>query len=81
MRQQRETSGSRSADIKLIAKKLPRDHSAIIILFENTWERRLKQVAAKHGGTISAPAHDYAGGTRCDRGQNRCRNKTDLQPS
>ena len=41
------------ADIKRIAKKLPRDHSAIIILFENTWERRLKQVAAKHGGAIS----------------------------
>ena len=41
------------ADIKLIAKKLPRDHSAIIILFENTWERRLKEVAAKYGGIIS----------------------------
>ena len=41
------------ADIKRIAKKLPRDHSAIIVLFENAWERRLKQVAAKHGGAIS----------------------------
>ena len=45
--------GLSTADIRLIAKKLPRDHSAIIILFENTWERRLKQVAAKHGGAIA----------------------------
>jgi len=44
--------GLSAADIKLIAKKLPRDHSAIIILFENTWERRLKQVVAKYDGTV-----------------------------
>jgi predicted double-glycine peptidase len=42
------------ADIKRIARKLPRDHTAIIALFENTWERRLKQVAERHGGSISA---------------------------
>ena len=41
-------------EIKRIARKLPRDHTAIITLFENTWERRLKQVAEKHGGAISA---------------------------
>ena len=41
-------------DIKRIARKLPRNHTAIIALFENTWERRLKQVAEKHGGAISA---------------------------
>ena len=41
------------ANIKRIAKKLPRDHSAIIILFENMWERRLKEVAANYGGIIS----------------------------
>ncbi len=46
--------GLAAADIKRIGKKLPRDHSAIIILFENTWERRLKQVAAAHGGAMSA---------------------------
>ena len=42
------------ADIKRIARKLPRDHSAVIVLFENAWERRLKEVAARHGGAISA---------------------------
>ena len=42
------------ADIKRIAKKLPRGHSAVIVLFENAWERRLKEVAARHGGAISA---------------------------
>ena len=41
------------ADIKAIGKKLRRNRSAIIILFENTWERRLKEVAAKYGGGVS----------------------------
>ena len=42
------------SDIKRIARKLPRDHTTLIVLFENAWERRLKQVAAKHGGAVSA---------------------------
>jgi len=41
------------ADVKAITKKLRRNRSAIIILFENTWERRLKEVAAKYGGEVS----------------------------
>ena len=41
------------ADIKAIGKKLRRNRSAIIVLFENTWERRLKEVAAKYGGGVS----------------------------
>ena len=68
------------ADIKRIAKKLPRDHSAIIILFENTWERRLKEVAAKLRRHHFPPAHDYVRRARCGRCQNRCRNKTHSRP-
>jgi hypothetical protein len=41
------------ADIKAITKKLRRNRSAIILLFENTWERRLREVAARYGGTVS----------------------------
>jgi len=40
-------------DIKAIGKNLRRNRSAIVILFENTWERRLKEVAAQYGGTVS----------------------------
>ena len=48
--------GLSMADVKSVAKKLPRNHSAIIILFENTWERRLKQVAAKCSAVMSGVA-------------------------
>ena len=41
------------ADIEAIGKKLRRNRSAIILLFENTWERRLKDVAAMYGGVVS----------------------------
>lgn len=44
--------GLSAAGIKRIARNLPNDHSAIIMLLENTWERRLKEVTAKHGGAI-----------------------------
>jgi hypothetical protein len=42
------------ADIQAIGKKLWRNQSAIILLLENTWERRLKEVAAQYGGTVSS---------------------------
>jgi predicted double-glycine peptidase len=74
--------GLSMADIKSVAKELPRDHSAIIILFENIWEKRLKQVAAKHGGAVerqqmmtseelAAIARKIAAGTK----RNRARRK------
>ena len=40
------------ADIRALARKIPRGHSAIAILVENVWERTLKQTAAKHPGDI-----------------------------
>jgi hypothetical protein len=39
-------------DIERIAGKLPPDHSAIIVLFENLWERKFKAVARKYDGTV-----------------------------
>ena len=46
--------GLSARDIQRIAQKLPLDHSAIIALFENTWERRFKEVAKKHAGAVIA---------------------------
>ena len=39
-------------DLHAIGEKLAPDHSAMIVLFENLWERRLKEVAAEHGGEV-----------------------------
>jgi predicted double-glycine peptidase len=44
--------GLSAGDIQRIAQKIPPDHSAIIILFENAWERKFKDVARKHNGTV-----------------------------
>jgi predicted double-glycine peptidase len=39
-------------DIKKIAQKIPPDHTAIILLIENAWERKYKEVAKKYGGAV-----------------------------
>jgi hypothetical protein len=44
--------GLSPAELHRIAGKLPDDHSSIIILFENLWERRFREVVAKHGGSV-----------------------------
>jgi hypothetical protein len=44
--------GLSSEDVEEIARKLPPDHSAIIGIFENVWERRLKEVAKKYAGDV-----------------------------
>ncbi len=44
--------GLSAGDIQGIARKLPPDHSAIIGLFENVWERKFKEVARKHAGAV-----------------------------
>jgi predicted double-glycine peptidase len=41
-------------DMHSIAQNLPAGHSAIIILFENVWERRFREIAANHGGSLVA---------------------------
>ena len=44
--------GLSTADLNKIAERLPSDRSAIILLMENTWESRFKEVAARYGGTL-----------------------------
>jgi predicted double-glycine peptidase len=44
--------GLSAGDMRKLAQKIQPSQSAIIILFENAWERRFKDVAKKHGGTI-----------------------------
>lgn len=39
-------------DIQIIAGKLPPDHSAVIVLFENVWEKTFKEVAGKYKGSV-----------------------------
>jgi predicted double-glycine peptidase len=45
--------GLSASDIRALSRKLPRNHSAIAVLVENVWERRLKEVVAKHRGAIA----------------------------
>lgn len=44
--------GLSAEDIESIAQKLPPDHSAVIAVFENVWERKLKEVAKKYNGGV-----------------------------
>jgi uncharacterized protein len=44
--------GLSAADIRQIARKIAPGQSAIIILFENAWERKFKDVAERHGGMV-----------------------------
>jgi predicted double-glycine peptidase len=44
--------GLSAGDIQKIAQKIPPEHSAIIILFENAWERKFKEIAKKHNGIV-----------------------------
>jgi predicted double-glycine peptidase len=44
--------GLSADDIRRIGERLPPDHSAIIGLFENVWERRFKQVVGAHAGEV-----------------------------
>jgi predicted double-glycine peptidase len=44
--------GLSAGDIQQIAQKLSPDHSAIILLFENAWERKFKEVAGRFDGTV-----------------------------
>jgi predicted double-glycine peptidase len=39
-------------ELKRIAEKLPANHSAIIGILENVWERKFRTVAERHGGRV-----------------------------
>jgi uncharacterized protein len=44
--------GISDQELHRIADRLPADHSAIIVLFENLWERKFREIAAKYAGTV-----------------------------
>jgi predicted double-glycine peptidase len=44
--------GLSTTELAGIAEKLPNDHTAIILLVENVWERQFKRAAAKYGGKV-----------------------------
>jgi predicted double-glycine peptidase len=44
--------GLSAGEIREIATKLPPEHSALIVLFENVWERRFREISEKYDGTI-----------------------------
>ena len=44
--------GLSADELKRIAEKLKPGASAIIVLFENVWERKFREVAARHEGSI-----------------------------
>ena len=39
--------------LKRIAERLPANHSVVIGIFENVWERNLRDVAKQHGGRVT----------------------------
>jgi predicted double-glycine peptidase len=45
--------GLSAGDLKLRADRLPPDTSEVIILFENTWEVRLREIAERHDGKVA----------------------------
>lgn len=46
--------GLAADDLKLRAERLDPGHSEVIVLLENRWELRLKEISAKYGGTIAS---------------------------
>jgi hypothetical protein len=44
--------GLTTTDIERIAHKLPPNHSAVIVLFENLWEKKFREIAKKYNGSI-----------------------------
>jgi hypothetical protein len=40
--------------IRAIAAQMPADHTVIIVLFENVWERQFREIVRKYGGSLRA---------------------------
>ncbi len=38
--------------VRAIAAKMPADHTLVIVLFENVWERRFREIVHKYGGEL-----------------------------
>jgi predicted double-glycine peptidase len=44
--------GLSAEELKRIAEKVQPGHSSIIVLFENLWERKFREIAEKHQGSV-----------------------------
>ena len=44
--------GLPAEELKEVAAKLPANHSAVIAIFENVWEREFRNVAERYGGRV-----------------------------
>ena len=44
--------GLPAEELKRVAAKLPANHSAVIAIFENVWEREFRNVAERYGGRV-----------------------------
>ncbi len=44
--------GLSAGEIRQLAAKLEPGHSAVILLLENTWERRFREIVREHGGEV-----------------------------
>jgi hypothetical protein len=44
--------GLSTSDLNKIGDRLAPDSSAIVLMMENTWERRFKEVAGRYGGAV-----------------------------
>jgi hypothetical protein len=43
----------RKGDIQKLARKLFPHHSALVLLFENAWERKFKEIVKKYDGAVT----------------------------
>ena len=41
------------SDIQKLGERIGPEESAMIVLFENVWEQKLKEIAGKHGGSVA----------------------------
>jgi len=39
-------------EIRKIGERIPPDHSVVIVLFENLWERRFREITKRYGGDV-----------------------------
>jgi hypothetical protein len=46
--------GLAGEDLKRRAERLATGHSEVIVLLENRWELRLKEITSRHGGAIAS---------------------------
>ena len=46
--------GLSASDIRSLARRIGPEELAMIVLFENVWEQKLKEIAGKYGGSVAS---------------------------